>query len=97
MHCCTNPRSTGSASSRRARGRRRRPDASRCAAADPYRPLGTLLRASSRLIVEGLRRTYSAIARLLSPVRCRSAIVTRSSWERYRELMVVLRGLSTGG
>lgn len=43
------------------------------------RPSDPVLRVSSRLTVDGLRRTCSAIAGLLSPARCRSAITIRSS------------------
>jgi hypothetical protein len=50
-----------------------------------YWPLsGSQLRRSSRLIVDGLRPVFSAIARTPAPALRKSAIRTRSSSDRYR-------------
>src|SRR3954452_18219802 len=69
-------------------GRRARSPARVCAAygADlgrPARPGAGPLRRSSRLIVDGARPSWAAIARLDAPARCRSAICRRSSSDRY--------------
>ena len=68
-----------------ARGRARRCTASLCAANGRYWPLsGSRFRRSSRLIVDGLRPSRSAIARTPVPALRRSAIRTRSSSDKYR-------------
>ncbi len=55
------------------------------------------LRRSSRLTVDGLRPTSTAIARTDRPRRCRSAILTRSSSDKYRGEISAFRIVTTGG
>src|SRR3954449_11665935 len=81
-------------------GRRARSPARLCAAygaylARPARPATGPLRRSSRLIVDGARPSWAAIARLDAPARCRSAICRRSSSDRY--LADTPRGAGGGG
>jgi hypothetical protein len=54
------------------------------------------LRRSSRLIVDGLRPIFVAIARIGSPWRRMSAIVTRSSSDKYRSEISTFRLVITG-
>src|SRR3954451_1517034 len=82
-------------------GRRARSPARLCAAYGAYlvrlaRPAAGAgpLRRSSRLIVEGARPSRAAIPRIEAPARCRSAICSRSSSDRY--LADTTRGAAGG-
>ncbi|MET3174018.1 UNVERIFIED_ORG: hypothetical protein ABIB52_001863 [Arthrobacter sp. UYCu721] len=60
------------------------PPAHRARSAGGYCPAGFRFRRSSRLTVDGALPSPAAIERRLSPERCRSAMVIRSSSDTYR-------------
>ncbi len=89
--CCPASYISTAATSLPRPGRARRSAASRCATNGPVLPLvPVLVAAQSRLIVDGLRFSSLAIVRNLQPCRCRSAIATRSSSDKYRGGKLVL-------
>lgn len=64
-------------------GRGRRPRARECAVCGRYSPVALRLRLFSRLMVDGLRRSSAAMARVEAPSRRRSAMCIRSSPPRH--------------